>query len=746
MKTIRSFRTLLFRLLLLMAITASSAAAQTTASNEWTWIGGSDTVGQPGIYGTMGTQAATNVPGSRVQATRWTDKNGNLWLLGGWGFDADGNLGDLNDLWKFNLATDEWTWMNGSSVMACGLDTCVGPGSYGTLGTPAPGNAPGGRRSAASWIDRSGNLWLFGGLYLDANTEEEEEFNDLWEFNTATNEWSWMGGSGAPDVNAGYPGIYGTLGIPATSNIPGSRFGASYWTDSSGNFWLFGGFGMDSVGDPSDFGDLNDLWEFNPSTNEWTWLGGSNTIPNSGGQVGVYGTLGMPAAGNIPGSRYNTTCWTDSQGDFWLFGGLGFDSTGYWGDEGSLNDLWKLNPTANEWTWMGGSSVIGPNDEVTGVYGTIGIPDAGNAPGSRFSASAWADTTGQFWLFGGAGYDANGQYGDLNDLWDFNSSTNEWAWMGGSEANSSPGIFGVLGTPAPANVPGARQEASAWTDSNGDLWLFGGGGFTTLSGLLNDLWEYQPSGSLPTTSAPSSFSVPAGTYNLPQTVSISDRTADAIIYFTTDGTAPTTTSKLYIGPIPIGSTETLEAIATATGYSTSFVASATYTINLPPDFSIAASPASMTVTAGANGTSMLAVTPHNGFNSAVTFACSGLPTGASCSFSPATITPSGASASTTLTIATSATTASLRSNRRPLFPTALVAALFCFGFKKRRRLQTLLLLTVSLIGLGLLNGCGGGSSGSTSGGGKSQSVTSTINVTATSGSLQHTAAISLTVN
>jgi N-acetylneuraminic acid mutarotase len=487
MKTIRSFRTLLFRLLLLMAITASSAAAQTTASNEWTWIGGSDTVGQPGIYGTMGTPAATNVPGSRVQATRWTDKNGNLWLLGGWGFDADGNLGDLNDLWKFNLATNEWTWMNGSSVMACGLDTCVGPGSYGTLGTPAPGNAPGGRRSAASWIDRSGNLWLFGGLYLDANTEEEEEFNDLWEFNTATNEWSWMGGSGAPDVNAGYPGIYGTLGIPATSNIPGSRFGASYWTDSSGNFWLFGGFGMDSVGDPSDFGDLNDLWEFNPSTNEWTWMGGSNTIPNSGGQVGVYGTLGMPAAGNIPGSRYNTTCWTDSQGDFWLLGGLGFDSTGYWGDEGSLNDLWKLNPTANEWTWMGGSSVIGPNDEVTGVYGTIGIPAA-------------------------------------------------------------------------------------------------------------------------------------------------------------------------------------------------------------------------------------------------------------------TITPSGASASTTLTIATSATTASLRSNRRPLFPTALVAALFCFGFKKRRRLQTLLLLTVSLIGLGLLNGCGGGSSGSTSGGGKSQSVTSTINVTATSGSLQHTAAISLTVN
>jgi hypothetical protein len=66
-----------------------------------------------------------------------------------------------------------------------------------------------------------------------------------------------------------------------------------------------------------------------------------------------------------------------------------------------------------------------------------------------------------------------------------------------------------------------------------------------------------------------------------------------------------------------------------------------------------------------------------------------------------------------------------------------------------RRLQTLSILAVCTIGLGLLNGCGGGSSGSGSGGsggGNTQPVTSTITVTATSGTLQHTATISLTVN
>jgi hypothetical protein len=41
---------------------------------------------------------------------------------------------------------------------------CTGqPGVYGTLGTPAAGNVPGGREGAASWIDESGNFWLFGG-------------------------------------------------------------------------------------------------------------------------------------------------------------------------------------------------------------------------------------------------------------------------------------------------------------------------------------------------------------------------------------------------------------------------------------------------------------------------------------------------------------------------------------------------------------------------------------------------------
>jgi len=73
----------------------------------------------------------------------------------------------------------------------------------------------------------------------------------------------------------------------------------------------------------------------------------------------------------------------------------------------------------------------------------------------------------------------------------------------------------------------------------------------------------------------------AGTYTTAQSVTISDTTTGVTIYYTTNGTTPTTSSTVYSGAIPVTSTETLEAIATATGYSTSAVASAAYIIANP---------------------------------------------------------------------------------------------------------------------------------------------------------------------
>jgi N-acetylneuraminic acid mutarotase len=91
-------------------------------------------------------------------------------------------------------------------------------------------------------------------------------------------------------------GFYGTLQVASAQNLPGLREGSVSWIDSQGKFWLFGGFGYDSA---ASLGDLNDLWRFNPATNEWAWMAGAKTV----GQSGVYGTLGTPATANTPGAR-----------------------------------------------------------------------------------------------------------------------------------------------------------------------------------------------------------------------------------------------------------------------------------------------------------------------------------------------------------------------------------------------------------------------------------------------------------
>lgn len=170
-----------------------------STANEWTWMGGSTTVtgangGQPGVYGMQGVAAAVNVPGSRgYSGTSWTDASGNLWLFGGLGFDSTGNQGNLNDLWEFNPATNQWAWVSGSSVLGTGqCGTLAGqPGVYGTQGTPASTNTPGGRQAHVSWTDRSGNFWLFGG-YGCTSTGSNGDLNDLWEFNPTAKTWTWV--------------------------------------------------------------------------------------------------------------------------------------------------------------------------------------------------------------------------------------------------------------------------------------------------------------------------------------------------------------------------------------------------------------------------------------------------------------------------------------------------------------------------------------------------------------------------
>ena len=295
-------------------------------SDEWTWISGSDSVDQPGIYGTKGVPSPTNVPGGRFEAASWVDSDGKLWLFGGMGYDSVGNDdGELNDLWNFDPATLAWTWISGGNTKDL-------LGDYGTKGVSAPSNMPGGRSEAVSWIDSQDRLWLFGGWGWSAEfTYIPGEINDLWRFDQTTLEWTWVSGGNTH----GQPGVYGIKGVPSLSNVPGARHWAVSWADENGNFWLYGGYGFFEASTWD--GLLNDLWKYDPTTLEWTWVSGSS----SNWQAGNYGTQGAVALSNVPGSRNSGVAWVDSQHRTWILGGHGFFSATQ--QDGLLNDLWRYD-------------------------------------------------------------------------------------------------------------------------------------------------------------------------------------------------------------------------------------------------------------------------------------------------------------------------------------------------------------------------------------------------------------------
>jgi N-acetylneuraminic acid mutarotase len=365
------------------------------SDGEWTWVSGSNLTEQAGNYGVRGIAASGNVPGARYQAVSWADGSGSLWIFGGFGIDATGTRGRLNDLWKYS--DGEWTWMSGAQVGDR-------KGEYGSKGTAAAANVPGARVAASTWADSSGALWLFGGFGYDSNGTLGV-LNDLWKYSGG--EWTWTSGSKICNKF----GKYGSQGTAGPDNVPGARSNSVTWTDVDGKLWLFGGQGNDSNGILCQQSggalpcDLNDLWEY--SAGEWTWMGGSKVIA----EPGVYGTLRQASPRNIPGARESAISWTDAAGDFWLFGGFGFDSmsAGY----GDLNDLWKFS--GGQWTWMSGSNTA----DQMGHYGAKGTGSTGNVPGARDSSVGWVDTAGNLWLFGGGDYLSIADGGKFNDLWKY---------------------------------------------------------------------------------------------------------------------------------------------------------------------------------------------------------------------------------------------------------------------------------------------------------------------------------------
>ncbi len=351
--------------------------------SQWIWVKGPGFANQPGIYGVKGMPSSENNPGARAWGiATWVDPDGNLWLFGGSGIDHAGERGRLNDLWRYDIQDQEWTWMKGDQ----NID---GIAEYGTLRVEAPENEiPSRDESSCTWAINN-EFWIFGGV-TNAGL-----FNDMWKYNWYTNNWTWM--KGGEQLNR--EPFHGLINVADEQNDPGGRFAYCSWLNCDGNLLFFGGENSKAY---------NDLWSFDRITNNWTWVDGNN-YPNN---YNYYGEYCEDSEAYNPAARTeNRARWSDAQGNLWVFGGL---KTGV--PPVIYSDLWRYNPAYQAWALIHGTAL--PN--LQGHYGQQGVSATGNYPRNRAGAVSWKDNLGNFWIFGGLSVAAD-QTGypfvTLNDLW-----------------------------------------------------------------------------------------------------------------------------------------------------------------------------------------------------------------------------------------------------------------------------------------------------------------------------------------
>lgn len=325
---------------------------------RWTWMKGTGVPNGAPVFGVKGVAAPTNQPPPLSWGVKtWVDLNGNLWMFGGHDQYSTPTYNYYNDLWKYDISTNMWTWVKGPGIPNQ-------PPVYGTKGVPDILNNPDkSAESAMSWTSNSGDLF-----------QMEQNTNVLWKYNIATNMWTWVKGSPFPSALQ-----TGSLQVEDSSNNPLSGELFSKWKDLNGNFWFFDNDGL--------------MWRYNVTTNNWTWMSGDTSL--IGQCYRHYGDRCVESPMNTPGARHeNRAAWTDKNGNFWMYGGFALGC-------GALSDLWMYNVSSNQWKWVDGDSAIitSPNS----YYGTFGVPDPLNNPGHKQGAVGWYNQNATLYLFGGTG-------------------------------------------------------------------------------------------------------------------------------------------------------------------------------------------------------------------------------------------------------------------------------------------------------------------------------------------------------
>ncbi len=231
---------------------------------------------------------------------------------------------------------------------------------------------------------------------------------------------------------------------------------------------------------------------------------------------------------------------------------------------GAVKDAVKQFPFTN------GLLSTSPASQSTEVY---------QFPGSNPAISADVSTNGILWMIENAGPIVGIRTATTAILHAYNAAN-----LGDELYNSTQASSDLAGAPVKFAMP---------TVVNGKVYV----------GTQSSIAVYGLLSSLPQAAAPT-FSPGSGTYSGPVSVTISGASSGTTIYYTTDGTTPTTNSNVYSGPVQLSTAATLSAIAVGAGFRTSTVTVGTYVITSvgAPSFAQVASATPQSPTATVNAT------------------------------------------------------------------------------------------------------------------------------------------------
>ncbi len=429
--------------------------------------------------------------------------------------------------------------------------------------------------------------------------------------------------------------IQGSVAGTGTGSVNGKiAFQAKYQLNRPG-LLLLNGQVIVAFGSHSDNGPYHGwLMAYDAATLLQTGI--SNTSPN-GGQNGIWMSGAAPAADTvITGGRI---FFANGNGSFSA-------QEPYSNNQSFGNAVERVDLTSNgfqvmdEWTPFD-TSTLDSTDIDQGSGGVLLLPDQ---PGSHVHELIQVGKNGRIELLdrdnlGGYNSSSNNVVQEISykyGLWATPAywNGNVYFWASGLQMQQYRLSNGMLGATPIANsamysgYPGPSPVISANGTSNGILWAIRADAFGTpgpavllaydatnvgkllyassqntardsagpavkfsvpmvangkvFLGTQNEVDVYGLLSDGPPTVPPPTFTPTPGTYSATQNLTIAEGLSGAIIYYTTDGTLPTTSSNRYSGAIPISSTTTVEAMGVASGYNNSSVAIAKYTIGAPP--------------------------------------------------------------------------------------------------------------------------------------------------------------------